>query len=137
MRSIRSFSVVLTVILVLPGLVAGGVFAACLHAEPATQGCCAMNGSNGDVVFHGQNGTFADAAHQGQRCSCSHLPQPLADSATTATMSRVSEGAVPFAAAITVEPVPLTVGASTAATDAHGPPAEAPPVFLLDCALLI
>ncbi len=138
MSSMRYISAVFAVILVLPGLVAGGAFATCLYADPAPHQCGAMGVQCGEMGgFHSQDGTRESTAHRSHECSCSHSPNLPADPATAVSTARLAEASAPLAVALPVR-IPFTPVKSTVATShTHGPPAEAPPVFLLDCALLI
>ncbi len=138
MSSIRSFSAVLAAILVLPGLVAGGAFATCLHVDPAPHQCGAVGVRCGDAGgLHAANGVSETSAQASHDCSCSHVPNLPADPATTVSTVRAPETPMPLALALPVQPLSQPVQWTVMKAGDHGPPAGTPPVFLLDCALLI
>lgn len=130
MSSSRSFFVVLAALLVLPGLVVGGAFATCLHVDSAPHQCGAL-GVQCEMAHHG---TSAQASHD---CSCSHTPNSPADSTASVSTVRLTETGTAAAVPVRVETLSSSSYRTPIAAGANAPPAAQPPVFLLDCALLI
>jgi hypothetical protein len=130
MRRSRNLSVVLAAILVLPGLMAGGAFATCLHVDSAPHQCGAL----GVQCEMAHDGTSAQASHN---CSCSHTPNLPADPAASVPTLRGPEPGAAAAILVPAHMALMTPFQTPSVADAHAPPAAHPPVFLLDCALLI
>jgi hypothetical protein len=139
MSSRHKISVVLFVLLALPGLVAGTGYAACLHGDAAPGNCCLTPTAD---IDDGVSCCAADEARRsasvntGDTCGCSHGPQAPAD------LVKVTAPVGPKTAVAGVLPIAMT-GAlppkvSTASRSVQSaPPAGAHAIFILDCAYLI
>ena len=139
MSSCHKVSVVLFVLLALPGLVAGTGYAACLHGDAAPGNCCLTPTAD---IDDGVSCCAADDARRsasvntGDTCGCSHAPQAPAELAKV-TAPAAPETAVASALAASMNGVLPPIAGTPRATVRSAPLGSAHAFFILDCAYLI
>ena len=135
----HKISVVLFVLLALPGLVAGTGYAACLHGDAAPGNCCltpTADIDDGLSCCATDDARPSASVNTGDTCGCSHAPQAPAD------LAKVTAPAAPKTAVVGVLPIAMTgalpPAVRTASRSARSAPlAGAHAIFILDCAYLI